>query len=77
MLRIQLLGPPRISRNGHPVDMPGYRPLALLVYLLITGQAHSRDHLVDLLFEGPNDPKAALRWTLTKVRKAIGKAISG
>jgi DNA-binding SARP family transcriptional activator len=27
---------------------------------------------VDLLFEGPDDPRAALRWTLAKLREAIG-----
>jgi oligopeptide transport system substrate-binding protein len=45
----------------------------LLAYLLLTGKPHSRQHLVDLLFfEGPDDPRAALRWTLSKLRKAIG-----
>jgi alpha-glucoside transport system substrate-binding protein len=71
-LRIQLLGPPRISRDGRSVDLPGYRPLALLAYLVVTGQAHPRDHLVDLLFDRPDDPRAALRWTLSKLRQAIG-----
>jgi ABC-type oligopeptide transport system substrate-binding subunit/DNA-binding SARP family transcriptional activator len=71
-LRIQFLGPPKVERDGDPVDLPGYRPLALLAYLLVTGQAHTRQHLVDLLFEGADDPRAALRWTLTKLRQAIG-----
>ncbi len=71
-LLIHLLGSPKISRDGDPIDIPGHRPLALLAYLLVTGKAHSRQHLVDLLFEGPNDPRAALRWTLFKLRKAIG-----
>jgi DNA-binding SARP family transcriptional activator len=72
-LRIQLLGPPQIEHDGDPLDLPGYRPLALLAYLLVTGKAHSRQHLVDLLFEGADDPRAALRWTLTKLRKVIGR----
>jgi len=72
-LLIHLLGPARISCDGNPVEIPGHRPLALLAYLLVTGKAHSRQHLVDLLFEIPDDPRAALRWTLTKLRKAIGK----
>ena len=53
-------------------DVPGHRPLALLAYLLVTGRAHSRQHLVDLLFETSDDPRASLRWTLSKLRKAIG-----
>ena len=71
-LRIQLLGPARLSRDGQSIDLPGYRPLALLAYLLVTGRAHSRDHLVDLLFDAPDDPRAALRWTLSKLRQAVG-----
>ncbi len=71
-LFVHLLGQAQISRNGDPIDIPGHRPLALLAYLLVTGEAHSRKHLVDLLFEGPDDPRAALRWTLFKLRKAIG-----
>lgn len=50
------------------------RPLALLAYLLLTGKPHSREHLADLLFDLPDDPRASLRWTLSKLRQAIGKA---
>jgi DNA-binding SARP family transcriptional activator len=52
----------------------GQRSLALLAYLLLTGQAHSRQHLTDLLFEGPSDPRGALRWNLSRLRSAIGAA---
>lgn len=72
-LRIQFLGRPRILRNGQPVELPGYRPLALLAYLVLSRRAYSREHLIDLLFDGPDDPRAALRWTLTKLRKSIGE----
>ena len=71
-LRIQLLGQLRITRDGHAVDLPGYRPVALLAYLLLGRKAYRREHLIDLLFDGPDDPRAALRWTLSKLRKALG-----
>ncbi len=71
-LRIQLLGQTRITHDGSSVDLPGYRPLALLAYLILTRKAYSREHLIDLLFDGPDDPRASLRWTLSKLRKAIG-----
>jgi hypothetical protein len=71
-LRIQLLGQPRIRFDDSPVNLPAGRPLALLAYLLVTKKSHRREHLIDLLFDGPDDPRAALRWTLTKIRKAIG-----
>lgn len=71
-LRIHLLGSPQLSEMGKPIDLPGYRPLALLAYLLVTARAHSRQHLVDLLFDNTDDPRASLRWTLSKLRQAIG-----
>lgn len=71
-LRIQLLGPPQITLAGAPVDLPGHRPLALFAYLLLVRKPVRRESLIDLFFDGPDDPQAALRWTLSKVRKAIG-----
>jgi alpha-glucoside transport system substrate-binding protein len=71
-LNIQLLGQPRIFRDDKPVVLPGYRPLALLAYLVVTQKEFSRQHLIDLLFDNPDDPRAALRWTLSKLRKSIG-----
>lgn len=71
-LEIHLLGLARILRDGAAVELAGQRPLALLAYLILTREAHLREHLIDLLFDGPDDPRAALRWTLSKLRKAIG-----
>jgi alpha-glucoside transport system substrate-binding protein len=71
-LRIQFLGQPRLLSEGRRVNLPGNRPLALLAYLLLTRKAHPREHLIDLFFDGPADPRAALRWALSKIRKAIG-----
>lgn len=48
------------------------KPFALLAYLLVTGQPATRRHLIDLLFDGPDDPLANLRWTLAELRHAIG-----
>ena len=71
-LEIHLLGPARIRCDGDAVDLAAYRPLALLAYLILTRKAHPREHLIDLFFNGPDDPRAALRWTLSKLRKSIG-----
>jgi alpha-glucoside transport system substrate-binding protein len=46
--------------------------MALLAYLIVSRKAYSREHLIDVLFDGSNDPRAGLRWTLSKLRKAIG-----
>lgn len=71
-LRISLLGPTQITRDAEQLALPGQRPLALLAYLLITGTPQRREQLVDLLFERPDDPRAALRWTLSQIRKTVG-----
>lgn len=71
-LIIRLLGPVQISRDGQPVQVRGYQPLALLAYLVMTGRAHTRQHLVDLLFDRSDDPRANLRWALSELRRGIG-----
>ena len=60
-LRIHLLGPIQISYDGTSVQIPGHKPLALLAYLLITGQAHSRHHCI----------KSGSRWTRFLLEPAL------
>lgn len=71
-LVIRLLGQIKICRAEQPVSGRGAKPVALLAYLLVTGKAQPRRHLIDLLFDGPADPKASLRWTLAELRQVIG-----
>ncbi|MFN2136746.1 MAG: extracellular solute-binding protein [Candidatus Promineifilaceae bacterium] len=71
-LIVSLLGPPEVRRDDEALVLPGHRPLALLAYLLVTGQPQRREHLVSLLFDRPHDPRAALRWSLSKLRRALG-----
>src|SRR5207253_2820685 len=47
---------------------------ALRAYLAATGRPHSRAHLCALLWEGPDDPRGALRWSLTKIRPLLDDA---
>ena len=49
-LRLFLLGPPRVEADGLPVDVKRRKALALLVYLAVSGQPHSRDALATLFF---------------------------
>lgn len=72
-LRLEFLGPPKISHDKQPIELPGFRALALLAYLVMAKKAQSREHLIELLFDRPDDPRAALRWTIFHLRKAIGK----
>src|SRR5438034_5698718 len=71
-LGIRLLGRLEVMRNGSPVPLPpSKKTRALLAYLVATQERHSRAHLCELLFDGPDDPRAALRWSLTKIRPLL------
>lgn len=69
---IRLLGEPAVLRSGAPAPLPASRKArALLTYLVRTARPHPRTALCELLFEGPADPRAALRWCLAKLRPAL------
>lgn len=71
-LEIRLLGKSEVLRDGAPVVLPRSRKArALLAYLVTSGQAHARAHLCDLLWDGPADPRAELRWCLAKIRPLL------
>ena len=73
-LDIRLLGEIRILRDGAPVALPASkRTRALLGFLIATATSQSRQTLCDLLWEGPDDPRAALRWSLTKLRPLVNE----
>jgi DNA-binding SARP family transcriptional activator len=71
-LRLWLLGDIRIERDGEPCELPASkRARALLGYLVATAVPQTRRHLCDLLWDGPDDPRAALRWSLSKLRPLV------
>ena len=68
-LGIRLLGELQLTRAGIVVSLPASkRTRALLGYLVATGTAQLRQTLCDLLWDGPDDPRGALRWSLSKLR---------
>ena len=70
-LGLRLLGQLEVLRNDKALPLPpSKKTRALLAYLVATHQAHSRAELCELFWEGPDDPRAALRWSLTKIRFA-------
>ena len=72
-VEFRLLGDPRILRDGNELPLPASRKTrALLCYLAATATPHRREHLCDLLWDGPNDPRAELRWSLSKIRTIFG-----
>lgn len=72
MLVIRLLGEMELIRDGEPLSFPpSRRTRALLAYLVATGRSHRREHLCELFWEIPDDPRGALRWSLSRIRKLV------
>ncbi|MBE7468876.1 MAG: hypothetical protein DPW09_07320 [Anaerolineae bacterium] len=73
-LALFLLGPPRIEVDGAPVEINRRKVVALLVYLAVTGETHTRDALATL-FWPDNDQtqaRAALRRALSVLNQHLG-----
>src|SRR5258708_35773948 len=71
-LSVRLLGEIALVRDGVPLALPpSKKTRALLAYLVATASPQSRQRLCDLLWDGPDDPRAALRWSLTKLRSLV------
>jgi DNA-binding SARP family transcriptional activator/tetratricopeptide (TPR) repeat protein len=72
MIEILMLGELQVKRDGAAVPLPPSRKTrALLGYLAVTGRPHLRERLCSLLWEGPDDPRAALRWSVAKLRPLV------
>ena len=66
MLQMALLGEMRISHGGRQSELPRSRKTrALLAYLALTGRSHRRERLCSTFWEVPDDPRGALRWSLS------------
>jgi predicted ATPase/DNA-binding SARP family transcriptional activator len=73
-LKLFLLGTPRIERDGTAIEVDTRKAIALLTYLVMTRQSHTRDALATLLWPelDQSHARAALRRTLSALRKALG-----
>ena len=71
-LEISLFGELQVSRRGERTSLPASKKArALLAFLVTTGRPHRRERLCELFWDLPDDPKAALRWSLSKLRKVV------
>ena len=71
-LQVQVLGPLSVQRDGEAVRLPqSKKTRGLLAYLAITGRSHRRDRLCSLLWDVADDPRGALRWSLSKIRPVV------
>ncbi|MGD2167446.1 MAG: AAA family ATPase, partial [Gammaproteobacteria bacterium] len=71
-LEIRLLGDLAVARAGNLQPLPPSRKTrALLAYLALQPKKFRREHLCELLWEVPDDPRGSLRWSLSKLRKIV------
>jgi len=69
-LQISVLGELKVTRRGEIVPLPrSKKTRALLAYLAVVGRPQRREHLCDMLWDVPDDPRASLRWSLYKIRQ--------
>jgi len=71
-LELRFLGEMEIVRAGERLDLPPSRKTrGLLAYLALSGRPHRRDRLCSLLWDVADDPRGALRWSLSRLRALV------
>jgi DNA-binding SARP family transcriptional activator len=50
---------------------PSKKTRALLAYICLNRRSFRREHLCELLWEVPDDPRGSLRWSLSKLRRLV------
>ena len=75
-MRLRLLGTVSVANDDGALPLPRSRKTrALLGYLAVSDQPVRRERLCELLWDMPDDPKGALRWSLSKLRSILGEAV--
>ncbi|WP_245420430.1 MULTISPECIES: alpha/beta hydrolase [unclassified Mesorhizobium] len=76
-LELRVLGNFEVARGGELLDLPPSRKTrALLAYLAVTARSHQRERLCEIFWDVPDDPRGALRWSLSKIRQVLGDSES-
>jgi len=71
-LVLKFLGEMAVIVDGKTIAMPrSKKTRALLAYLAITGRSHQREKLCGMFWHLPDDPRGALRWSLSKIRGLV------
>lgn len=74
-LRLRLMGPLEVWRDGAAVALPPSRKVrGLLAYLALAPRPCARARLCELLWDVPDDPRGELRWCLSKLRRLVDGA---
>jgi len=70
-----LFGPPRLELDGQPVKMDRRKALALLAYLAVNRQSHTRQALAALLWPDADSSRAYayVRQALWEINQSVGE----
>jgi DNA-binding SARP family transcriptional activator/cytochrome c-type biogenesis protein CcmH/NrfG len=75
-MELRMLGALTVLQDGKALELPVSRKArVLLAYLAMAPRGVHRDRLSALLFEDVGDPRAELRWCLSKLRGVMGARI--
>src|SRR5215475_12296909 len=73
-LQIKVLGELVVLRDAQEIVLPpSKKTRALLAYLAVVNRRQRRDHLCQMFWDAPDDPRASLRWSLSKLRQLINE----
>jgi predicted ATPase/DNA-binding SARP family transcriptional activator len=74
-LALSFLGPSLVERDGHAIELPARKAVALLAYLAVTVKPQPRDTLAALFWPDSDQSHArgSLRYMLATLKHAIGE----
>src|SRR6516225_6698241 len=73
-LVLRLLGEIEVEEDGTALALPpSKKTRALLAYLAVVRRPQRRDRLCAMFWEIPDDPRGALRWSLSKLRALLDR----
>lgn len=71
-LQIKLLGEFAVFQGARKIVLPSSKKTrALLAYLAMVNRRQRRDYLCRMFWDTPDDPRASLRWSLSKLRPIL------
>lgn len=73
-LHIKVLGELTVLRDTQEIALPqSKKARALLAYLAVVNRRQTRDYLCRMLWDTTDDPRASLRWSLSKLRQILNR----
>ena len=71
-LEMRFLGEIELLRGAERLELPpSKKTRGLLAYLALSGRSHRRERLCSLLWDVADDPRGALRWSLSRLRALV------